>query len=148
MADKLALLKFFGSDAAVPILLKDIHGDGTQYAVGMDAGCAWTSIYGVSGAGVTSANASSTPLVVTDSPGASNKIVLDDLLISTDTVMLVTIRTTTGAIVLARLYLAAYSPVQVTFRGKVKTPTVNQTIEILTSTAGNIAATAIYHVEP
>ena len=112
-----------------------------------DTGPSWTSVFGVSGETVASANASSTPLVITDAPTTGQKIVLDDLEISVDTAMLVTLRTTTGQKVLGKYYMAANSAIQITTRGKKKAPTADQTLELLTSASGNIVATATYHSE-
>lgn len=113
----------------------------------VDGGPFWTSVFGVSGQAVSSANASSTPLVITDAPTAGEKIVLDDVEISVDTAMTVTLRTTTGNKVLGKYYLPANGTIQVTTRGQKKAPTANQTLEVLTSVAGNISVCATYHSE-
>ena len=112
-----------------------------------DNGPAWKSVFGVSGEAVSSANASSTPLVITDAPTTGQKIVLDDIEISVDTAMTVTLRTTTGNKVLGKYYLPANAVIQITTRGKKKAPTANQTLEVLTSVAGNISVCATYHSE-
>ena len=113
----------------------------------MDNGPAWTSVFGVSGEAVSSANASSTPLVITDAPTTGQKIVLDDVEISVDTAMTVTLRTTTGVKKLGVYYLPANSVIQITTRGRKKAPTANQTLEVLTSVAGNISVCACFHSE-
>ncbi len=112
-----------------------------------DSGPGWVSSFGVSGEAVSSANASSTPLVITDAPTTGQKIVLDDVEISVDTAMTVTLRTTTGNKVLGKYYLPAYGTIQITTRGRKKAPTANQTLECLTSVAGNISVCAVYHSE-
>jgi hypothetical protein len=112
-----------------------------------DAGPSWTSKYGVSGAAAVSANASSTPLVITDAPTSEQKIVLDDLILSVDTAMTLILRTTTGVVILAKFYLPANAVIQITPRGRIKAPTKNQTLELLASASGNIAATAVFHSE-
>ena len=112
-----------------------------------DAGPSWVSSLGVSGETVTSTNASSTPLVITNAPTTGQKISLDDIEISVDTAMTVTLRTTTGNKVLGKYYMGAASTLQITTRGKKKAPTINQTLEVLTSVPGNISVTANYHSE-
>lgn len=112
-----------------------------------DNGPQWTSVFGVAGETVTSADATSTPLVITDAPTTSQKIVLDDVEISVDTAMLVTLRTSTGNKKLGQYRMAANSTIQITTRGRKKAPTINQTLEVLTSAAGNIHVTATYHSE-
>jgi hypothetical protein len=104
-----------------------------------DGGPSWLSVFGVSGEAVSSANASSTPLVITDAPTTGQKIV--------DTAMTVTLRTTTGVKKLGVYYLPANGTIQITTRGRKKAPTVNQTLEVLTSVAGNISVCANYHSE-
>lgn len=113
----------------------------------LDAGPSWTSKSGVNGETVTSANATSTPLVVTDAPATGQKIVLDDIEISSDTKTLVTLRTTTGNKKLGQYRIPADGFLQVTTRGKKKAPTANQTLEVITADAANIYVTATYHSE-
>jgi hypothetical protein len=105
-----------------------------------DAGTYWTSTQQYS----TSANASSTALAITGTPTSTKRIVLDDLLISTDTAMSATIRTT-GGTTFAKLYLYASAPIQLTFRNGLKSPTADLAVEILTSVSGNITVTSSYH---
>lgn len=114
----------------------------------LDGGPAWRSRLGVSGQTVQSANASVVPLVITDVPAADERVVLDDLEISVDTQMKVTLRSTTGGVVIGAYYLPANSAMQVTLRNPKRAPAVAQSLEVITSVAGNIAVTASYHNEP
>lgn len=112
-----------------------------------DSGAAWTSSFGVSGESVTSADATSTPLVITDAPTSGQKIVLDDIEISSAVQTLITVRTTTSNKILGRYRLPADGTIQVTTRGKKKSLTADKTLEVISSAAGNIYVGACYHSE-
>ncbi len=112
-----------------------------------DAGPSWRGSQGVSGETVESADAHVTPLVITDAPSTGQKIALDDLEISVDTAMKVTIRTTTGHKKVGVYFLSPNNTLQITTRGKKRAQAIDQTLEALTSVSGNIAITANYHSE-
>lgn len=112
-------------------------------APGNDGGPTWTVVQKYA----TSANASSTALEITNAPTSGKVAVIDDLLISTDTDMTATIRTTTAQTTIAKIYITAKLPVQITFRNGLRSPDVNNKVEILTSASGNIAVTTSYHSE-
>lgn len=114
----------------------------------LDGGAAWLPKLGVSGATAQSANASVTPLVITDAPDTDKRIVLDDLELSVDTDMKVTLRTTTDQVIIGVYFMPANSAIQITTRGKKRAPATGRTLEVLTSVAGNVAVTALYHSEP
>lgn len=139
------LVKAFGVTAAGVVVPLKVAADGTLQA--SDNGPAWTSVFGVSGEAVSSADASSTPLVITDAPTTGQKIVLDDVEISVDTAMTVTLRTTTDGKVLGKYYLPANGTIQITTRGRKKAPTANQTLEVLASVSGSVSVCATYHSE-
>jgi hypothetical protein len=120
-----------------------IYLEGKIVSAVKDGGSYWTPIQQYS----TSANASSTPLVITSTPTSSKKIVIDDLLLSCDTDMTATFRTTTTQTTIAKLYLTAKIPMQITFRCGLRSPDANKQVEILTSASGNITATCSYHSE-
>ena len=107
-----------------------------------DAGPYWTATQKYA----TSADASSTALAITNAPTAGMVCVIDDMLVSTDTDLTLTIRTT-GLTAFAKLYCFAYVPLQITFRNGLRSPTVSQAVEILASAAWNIATTVSYHSE-
>lgn len=111
-----------------------------------DAGTAFTSVLGVSGAAVQSADIT-TATAITDAPTAGQKIVLDDLWISTDTAMLITIEEETSGTVFVGFYLAADTAYQFTPRGKLKLITADKKLMADSDTAGNVVITAIYHSE-
>jgi hypothetical protein len=139
------LAKIYGVTSAGVIVALRVDANGVLQS--LDNGPAWTSVFGVLGEAVSSANASSTPLIITDAPTTGQKIVLDDIEISVDTAMTVTLRTTTGNKVLGKYYLPANGTIQVTTRGRKKAPTANQTLEVLTSASGNVSVCAVYHSE-
>lgn len=112
-----------------------------------DAGAAWTSVFGVSGARVTSADASAAAASVTDAPTAGQKIVLTDLVFSVDTDMRVDFKEETSGTVVLSFYMAANSTMQFTPRGKMKLATADKKLQVQTSAAGNIAVTAFYTSE-
>lgn len=112
-----------------------------------DGGPAWASSFGVSGEVVTSADATSTPLVITDAPTSGQKIVLDDLEITSEVETIITLRTTSGNKVLGKYAIAENQTLQITTRGKKKAPAANQTLEVLAADAGNIHVGASYHSE-
>jgi hypothetical protein len=117
----------------------------TQAQPQTDGGPGWVQQLGVNGAPVTSADASSTPLVITDAPHSGKRIVLDDLELSVDTKMTLTLRTVSDHQIIGYYHLAADSFIQVTTRGLKRAPAANRALELLASAAGNVWATALYH---
>lgn len=114
-----------------------------------DAGPAWTSVWGVAGVPFTSADQHSAVASVTDAPTAGQKLVIDDLILSTDTDMTVTFKEeTSGTVIFGPWYLTAKGgAMQVTPRGKKKLATANKKLQVITSVAGNITVQASYHSE-
>lgn len=113
-----------------------------------DAGPSWTSVHGVSSVPFTSADAT-TAASVSDSPTAGQKLVLTDLIMSSDTALSLTIRCETSNVVIAGpFYLAAGSSLQVTPRSKAwKTATADKKLQVIASLAGNISVDAHYYSE-
>lgn len=111
-----------------------------------DAGTAFTTSLGVSGAAVED-NDVTTPTAITDVPTSGQKIVLDDLYLSTDTDMYVQIEEETSGTVFLGFYLKADSSYQFSPRGKIKAATADKKLMIDSDTAGNVTVTAIYHSE-
>ena len=94
-----------------------------------------------------SADATS-PTAITAAPTAGQKIVVDDIVISTDTAMAVEFELEdTVATNYMKLYLPANGTAAVTPRGKWKLGTADKKLMIDASVAGNIAVTCIYHSE-
>lgn len=112
-----------------------------------DAGPAWSSSFGVSGARFTSANQSASAANVTDAPASGKKLVITDVLISVDTAMRVDLKEETSGTVLASAYMAANTVVQITPRSKWKLATADKRLQVQTSASGNVAVTAFYHSE-
>ena len=111
-----------------------------------DAGPSWTSVFGVTAACVTSADATG-KVAVTDAPTAGQKIVLTDIVVSADTAMFITIEEETSATVLLKVFMAANSTIQITPRGKMKLATADKKLMIDSSVSGNVAVTAFYYSE-
>jgi hypothetical protein len=102
---------------------------------------------GVNGLPVTSANASAAAVSVTDAPISGQKIVLTDIIISTDVEMVVDLKEETSGTVLAKFYMGADSTTQFTPRGKFKLAVADKKLQVQTSATGNISVLAIYQSE-
>jgi hypothetical protein len=110
-----------------------------------DSGTAWTTTWGVSGVPVTSADMSGGAVAVTDAPTSGKKIILDDLIISSDTALrfILTCQTTNAVIMHVRC--PANSTVQVTLRGQRMLATADKYLACQASGAGNVEILAGYH---
>lgn len=114
----------------------------------MDAGPAWATVRGIAGVPFASADQSAAPASVTDIPTIGQSLVVDDILVSVDTDMAVTLKEeTSGTVIHGPFYMAANSTLQVTLRGKTKLPVANKRLQVITSAAGNIMVEATYHSE-
>lgn len=111
-------------------------------AATMDAGPAWASSY----LHTASADASG-GVDVTASPTSGQKIVVDDVIVSTGAALTVTFEEETSGTDVLRLYMAANGIAQVTPRGKIKLATADRKLRIVTSGAGTVAVTVCYHSE-
>jgi hypothetical protein len=85
---------------------------------------------------------------LTDAPAGAQKIVIDDLLVSTDTGMRFDIQMETSGNLLASVYLAANSTTQITLRDGLKGDAVDKKVQGKASVAGNLRITALWHSEP
>ncbi len=112
------------------------------YGASTDAGTFWTP----SRSYTTSANMTSAGNI-TVAPATGQKIVVDDLLISTDTAMNVVIQEETSGTVLAKFFLPANSVIQVTPRDGMKADTADKHLQAVASVSGNIAITTWGHSE-
>lgn len=112
-----------------------------------DAGPHWTSVFGVSGATFTSADASGADAAVTDAPTSGQKLVITDVEISVDTAMRVDLKCETTAVVIASVYLPANGTAILCTRGKRKLATADKKLMVRTSASGNIRVTANYWSE-
>lgn len=113
-----------------------------------DNGPAWTTVRGVAGVPVASADMT-TAANVTDAPTSDEKLVIDDILVSVGaTAMSLTFTDeTSGAVIHGPLYFAANSTQQITLRGKTKLPVANSKLKCTASAAGNVTIEATYHSE-
>jgi hypothetical protein len=105
------------------------------------------SKWGVAGVPFTSADAT-TAASVTDAPRTGECIVIDDMIISVDTEMSVTLlEETSGTVMAGPFYLPASGTIQVTLRGKKKLPTAGKKLQVDAGAAGNISVLVGYHSE-
>lgn len=111
-----------------------------------DAGAAWTSVLGVTGETVQSADAQA-GVAVTDAPVSGQKLVITDLILSAEVAMAIWFEEETSGTEFVRFYLAAGSSVQFTPRSKWKLNTADKKLIAVSSVAGNMAVTAFYNSE-
>ena len=121
--------------------------NGRAWARAQDDGPAWTSVFGVSGAAVTSSDLSASPTAITDAPTAGQKIILTDLLVSSGAAISITFTEETSGTVIAKVFCAANSTTSVQLRGKVKLATADKKLMAQASGAGALAITAVYYSE-
>lgn len=111
-------------------------------------GPTWTGSWGVAGVPVTSANMSAAPVAVTDPPTSLQHLVIDDLLISSDTALRFTLTEQTSGTVIAYLRLPANGSLHVALDHDLrKLPTADRKLMCQTSAAGNVEILAGYHSE-
>ncbi|WP_027533826.1 hypothetical protein [Bradyrhizobium sp. WSM3983] len=138
------------TNSVVPHVIVDSGGSsGGGNGTSLDGGPSWSSVWGVGGVPFTSADQHSAVASVTDAPAVGQKLVIDDLIVSTDTDMTVTFKEeTSGNVFFGPWYVTAKSgPMQVTPRGKKKLGTADKKLQVVTSVAGNITVQASYHSE-
>lgn len=129
-----SLIALFGSTLATALLTRD-------------AGAGWTSVFGVAGVAFTSADAT-TAAAVTDAPTSGQKLVITDIMVSSDTAMFVIFHEeSTAGTIFFKVWVAANGFVQITPRSKLKLPTADKKLMVDASVAGNISVSAIYHSE-
>lgn len=110
-----------------------------------DRGPDWDTTIGVARAAVVITTATTTS--VTDAPTTGSKIVITDIIVSSDTAQVLTFIEETSATVIFKLYIGANVPVQITPRSKVKLATANKKLQLTTSGAVNCACTVLYYSE-
>ncbi len=139
---------YFDGDGHLQVGVVGGLGAGSAIGGGVkDAGPSWTSVNGVAGARVTSADASGADVNLTDAPTAGQKLVITDLVVGADTTMRVDFKEETTGTVLLSVYITENTTVQITFRGKLKLATINKKLVMRASVAGNVAVTAFYYSE-
>ena len=121
---------------------------GSEQVESLDAGPAWTTVRGVSGEPVTSADMSGAAVAVTDAPTEGQSLVVDDLYLSTEADLSFTLtEETSGTVILGPLYMAANSAQQITPRARLKLDTADKKLMCQTSAAGDVSVLALYHSE-
>lgn len=133
------------NQSAVPVSLATapalVAGSATIGAT-MDAGPAWTPVYQHTASADASSGAD-----VTAAPTSGQKIVVDDIIVSTGAALTVTFEEETSGTDVLKLYMAANGIAQVTPRGRIKLATADKKLRLLTSGAGTVAVTVCYHSE-
>lgn len=112
-----------------------------------DAGPYNVGSFGVTGSAAVIANITGTPTAITDVPTSGQKLVITDVLLSTDTAMNILLQEETSLLTIAKIFLPANGTVQWTPRGKVKLPTANKRLVAKASVAGNLGVTTNYYSE-
>ena len=112
-----------------------------------DAGPLWTTVRGISGARFTSADQSAAVASITDAPTTGQKLVITDLLISSDTALRLDFNVESSATVIETVYMAAGETKQITLRSTWKLPTADKKLQVQASAAGNISLTPYYYSE-
>lgn len=145
-----------GHGLAATALRVELPTDGTG-VVGIIAGTAsiggtkdngpqWTTAFGIAGVVFTSSDAT-TAAAVTSAPTAGQKLVITDLLMSTDTAMFLLFEEETSGTDLLKIFLPANGTYQFTPRSRLKLATADKKLTVDASVAGNIAITAFYYSE-
>lgn len=112
-----------------------------------DNGPGWTTVRGISGARFTSADQSAAVASITDAPTSGQKLVITDLLISSDTALRLDFNVESSATVIETVYMAAGETKQITLRSTWKLPTADKKLQVKASAAGNISLTPYYYSE-
>lgn len=112
-----------------------------------DAGTAWPTQWGVGNAPVTSADMSGAATNVTESPESGKKLVIDDILVSSDTALKFTFTEQTTGYVVAHIRVPANGTMQLTFRGRRRLSTADKKLFCQTSAAGNVEILVGHHSE-
>jgi hypothetical protein len=133
--------------SGIPVQIVSQAAGSNTLGATQDAGAAWTSVWGVSGAPFTSADAHSAAAAVTDAPTSGQKLVITDIVVSVDTAMSVTFTCETTAAVIAKFYMAANGVAQISTRSKRKLATADKKLMVQTSVAGNIVVNVGYYSE-
>lgn len=124
---------------SVNSLLSTGFPSGSQIA---DAGPGWTTAR----TRTTSADISA-GTDLTAAPTSGQKLVITDVIVSTDTTMKLTFTEETSGTVLFAIYISASAPAQITPRGKLKLPVADKKLRCTASVAGNVDITVLYYSE-
>lgn len=130
------------------------NGDGT-YSVATAGGSSSSVIGATKDAGpyqtvtrtFTASSNMTSAAALTVAPATGQKIVLMDVLISTDTNMLFDLEMETSGNILAAFYLPSGSFIQPTLRGYLKGDTADKKIYGKANVAGNVKVTTVYFSE-
>jgi len=112
----------------------------------VDKGAGWTSVYGVSGAAVVSADIT-TATAVTGAPASGQKLIITDILVSSDTDMNILFEEETSGTDLCKLFLKAGVPFHYVPRSKNKLAAADKKLTAKSSVSGNVGITVSYYSE-
>jgi hypothetical protein len=105
-----------------------------------DNGPAWTSVWGVSNAPVTSANMSGADADLTAAPTVGQKWVITDVVVSADAAMTVTIKEeSSGLVMFTIVFGTGGGYAQITPRSKRKLAVANKKVVGRTTASGNVS---------
>jgi hypothetical protein len=107
-----------------------------------DAGPAWTTSYTYT----TSADMTSAA-DLTAAPTGGQKLVITDIVVSSDTAILFSFKEETSGTVIGAIRIAADGVAQITPRGKWKLATADKKLQGLASAAANVYVTVFYYSE-
>ncbi len=113
----------------------------------LDGGPAWTSVWGVSNAPVTSSDMSGGAVAVTALPTTGQKLVLDDIILSSIGDQLFTLTEETSGTVIFLVRCPVKSTVHISPRGKRKLATANKRLFCQSSSNGAVEVLIGYHSE-
>jgi hypothetical protein len=109
---------------------------------------AYLPLFGVAGAAFYSADASAAPAPVVDAPGAAARVTIKSLIVSVQSILVVTFTEETSGALMLELFMAANSTVVVPLGpDKFQLPTVNKRLMVKTSGAGKISVQTIWYPE-
>lgn len=114
--------------------------------IAQDGGPSWTSVFGVSGAAVVSADIT-TATAVTDAPTTGQKLVITDIIISSDTSMNILLEEETSGKDIFKFFIPGNGIVQITPRSKMKLATAGKKLTAKGSVTGNVGITICYYSE-
>ena len=123
-------------------LTVDGHATLIPYHMSLDGGPGWVAIQTY-----TTSTDMTTATAITAAPTSGQKIVIDDILVSTAVAMEFTLQEETSATVFSSFFLPTNGTVFLPFRSKLKLATADKKLFGKASVAGNVRITCFYHSE-
>lgn len=110
-----------------------------------DAGIAAISSMNANNASLHTTN--TTPVSVTAAPASGQKIVIDDIILSSDTAMTIRFTEETSGIDVIYVRVPAGVTIQITPRGKLKLSTADKKVNAIPGAAGDVYWNILWHSE-